>query len=74
MATGVLRPGTVLALLLAGPVTGCGSAESARQGCAARAGRRRGEARAADALIERRVSAGCAELYRTGTPTKGHWQ
>ncbi|MDG9715260.1 hypothetical protein [Streptomyces sp. DH24] len=133
MATGVLRPGAALALVLlfAGPVTGCGAAERAREGgavrtgsapaprttspqdlCArivghwsrevldggtygdyqsmglsngqyellrevvdaARAEKRRGGARAAAALIERDVAAGCAELYRTGTPTGGPWQ
>jgi hypothetical protein len=133
MATGVLRPGAALALvlLLAGPVTGCGTAGPAREGGAARTGfapaprttspqdlcarivghwsrevlnddtygdyqsmglsngqyeilrevvdaaraeKRRDGARAADALIERRVEAECAELYRTGTPTKGPWQ
>ncbi|MEV6958496.1 hypothetical protein AB0M97_04660 [Streptomyces sp. NPDC051207] len=47
---------------------------------AARAEKRRAGARAADALIDRRAAAGCAELYRTGTPAtpgtsgKGPWQ
>lgn len=41
---------------------------------AARAERRRGGSRAADALIERRVEAGCADVYRTGAPTGGPWR
>ncbi|MEU5364496.1 hypothetical protein ABZ354_13555 [Streptomyces sp. NPDC005925] len=41
---------------------------------AARAERRSGGTRADDALIDRRVRAGCAELYRTRTPAEGPWQ
>ncbi|MFD9395778.1 hypothetical protein ACFWBB_35080 [Streptomyces sp. NPDC060000] len=41
---------------------------------AARAAKKRQGAEAADELIDREAAEGCADRYRSGTPTEGPWQ